>query len=70
MYQKRAKDWLKHGDFMLLNLLCLQMAFALAYWVRHGFRNPYEDLTYRNIALIMAGLDIIVTFFSEALKMF
>lgn len=68
MYQKRAKDWLKHGDFMLLNLLCLQMAFVLAYWVRHGFRNPYEDLTYRNIALIMAGLDIIVTFFFGSLK--
>lgn len=31
MYQRESKGWFKHYDFILLDLICLQMAFFLAY---------------------------------------
>ena len=39
-------------DFMLQELICFQIAFCVAYMIRHGFTNPYESLLYRNTALV------------------
>ena len=35
MYKKGSKGWLKHFDFILLDMICLQIAFLLAYVIRH-----------------------------------
>ena len=43
MYQKGAKGWLKHFDFMLLDLIVLQLSFLVAFQIRHGMVNPYAD---------------------------
>ena len=43
MYRKRAGGWLKHLDFIVLDALCLQAAFMLAYAVRMGPSSPYTD---------------------------
>ena len=34
MYRKSARGWEKHLDFMILDVLCLQAAFVIAYMVR------------------------------------
>lgn len=52
MYRKRGMGWKKHIDFMLQELICFQIAFCVAYMIRHGFTNPYESLLYRNTALV------------------
>lgn len=31
MYRKDSEGWLKHADFIVLDLLCLQISFILAY---------------------------------------
>lgn len=31
MYRKDSEGWLKHGDFIVLDMICLQLAFILAY---------------------------------------
>ena len=33
MNRKRAKGWLKHWDFILLDIICLQLCFMLSYWL-------------------------------------
>ena len=60
MYTKSTRSWLKHGDFMLLDLICLHIAFVLAYMVRQGFVNPYTNPDYLNLALIYTLVDIMV----------
>ena len=35
MYQKAKNSWIKHIDFVILDILCLQVSFFLAYLVRH-----------------------------------
>lgn len=39
MYRKDSQEWFKHIDFILLDLICLQAAFLLAY-ARKRIRVP------------------------------
>lgn len=68
MYKKGSKGWLKHFDFILLDMICLQIAFLLAYVIRHDSGSPYIVPLYRNMAIFMELLDIVVMFFYETLS--
>lgn len=68
MYRRAAKGWLKHLDFMVLDLLCLHLAFIIAYVIRHGQHNPYTDPVYRRCALLLTLIQITVIIFFETLK--
>ena len=52
MSEKHKNGWMKHGDFILLDLICMQISFTLAYWVINGFANPYENSYFQ----LQAGL--------------
>ena len=61
MYKKNTQGWLKHIDFILLDILVLQVAFILAYKIRHGMNlSPYEVDTYRYMALVFIAIDLLV----------
>jgi len=68
MYRRDAKSWLKHWDFMVLDLLVLQVAFVLAYMIRHGVQNPYASPLYANMAMFLALFDLIIIFFTEPFR--
>lgn len=65
MYKKSSSGWLKHFDFMILDLLCLQAAFVIAYMLRHGWRNPYASELYCTMAVYLVFADLAVLFFGE-----
>ena len=62
MYQKENSSWVKHADFTICDMLCLQLAFVLAYWIRNGIGQPYETELYRNVAVVMFLIQLMVTF--------
>ena len=66
MYRKRAGGWLKHLDFIVLDLLCLQAAFMLAYAVRMGPASPYGDEEYRGIGVLLLLADLVAMLLPEA----
>ncbi len=68
MYRKESQGWLKHLDFMLLDILCLHISFLLGYFIRHGFHNPYGNYIYRNMAVVLTLIEIVVMIFFESLK--
>ena len=68
MYKKGSKGWFKHGDFLVLDLICLHLAFVLAYVIRHGFINPYRIEVYRSMAIFLTMADIMIIFLFETLK--
>ena len=68
MYSRKSQSWVKHADFILLDILCLQVAFVLAYMTRHGFRNPYESQQYFNLAIIYTLIDFAVLVSNRILK--
>lgn len=66
MYRKGKSSWLKHADFVILDILCLQLAFIISYWIRHGVDVPYRDSLYGNMALVLVFIQIVVSFFFES----
>lgn len=60
MYEKKNKSWLKHLDFMILDILCLQLSFILAYQIRFGIGNPYKNKEYLNLAIVYLLIDFCV----------
>ena len=65
MYQKSPQGWLKHWDFILLDIVSLQAAFIIAYLIRSGIENPYGDFVYRSEALVFIMCQIAVFFFCQ-----
>lgn len=63
MYQKNAKGWLKHWDFILLDIITVHTAFALAFQLRHGLVNPYAQSEYHTIAIVAMLADIVAIIF-------
>lgn len=66
MYKKSAEGWLKHWDFILLDIICLQIAFIIAYFIRQGIGNPYSDPLYSSEAISLILCQIAVIFFSQS----
>lgn len=68
MYRKSSKSWFKHIDFICADLLCVQLAFLLAFWIRRAGENPYADPLYRNMAIVIELADVIIIFAFESFK--
>ena len=68
MYEKKQKGWRKHIDFILLDILCLQLAFVLAYFIRFGLENPYVNNEYRSLAGVYILIDLLVAVMFDSFK--
>ena len=68
MYRKKGRGWTKHIDFMLLDVLCMQIAFIVSYIWRFGLNNPYTDKDYRILATAFLLIDFFVEIVSDAFK--
>ena len=67
MYSKKPQGWKKHLDFILLDILCLQVAFVLAYITRHGLVSPYVNPDYREIAVVYTIVDMMVLLMNDTM---
>ena len=68
MYRKDSDGWLKHTDFIVLDMICLQLAYLLAYEIRGHAAGPYETMLYRNMAIFLELADLIVIFALDTMK--
>ncbi len=69
MYQKAKNSWIKHIDFVILDILCLQVSFFfLAYLVRHRNLNLYSNSVYGNLSIVLILIDVCMMFFLNTCK--
>ena len=68
MYQKGMQGWMKHIDFILLDMLCLNIAFAAAYLTRNGLCWPYENGDYINLIVVLTLVDFTVLIVNDTMK--
>lgn len=66
MYQKGNNGWLKHTDFVILDIICVQIAFFLSYWIREGGCFPYSQTAYGEMGVVLCLLSICISFFCES----
>lgn len=60
MYRKDTASWIKHMDFILIDIICLQLSFIIAFYLSNIGLSPYENELYRNMAIALIGIDIIL----------
>ena len=65
MYRKESEGWFKHIDFILIDMICLQVAFYLSYVLKGLGVNPYADLVYRNMAIVLEFADLAAMFYAR-----
>ena len=63
MNKKHIKGWLKHGDFIVLDILVMQLSFILGYWARYGLENPYAKEAFREQSMVLLFCQIFVILF-------
>ena len=61
MYKRSIDGWAKHWDFIVLDTICLQLAFLLAYYCRfHSFSVYSVRSAYRTSGLVLMFLSVAV----------
>lgn len=61
MYKKQQKGWLKHLDFIILDLICLVGSYALAFFLRHGdIKGLFANSVYVNTGIVLLVFDLLV----------
>ena len=60
MYKRTSQGWVKHLDFIVLDVLCLQIAFFFAYFLRQHAWNPYTNDFYRAVGILLTIFDLLV----------
>ena len=68
MYRKYNLRWLKHLDFILLDVVCLHLAFIISYIIRHGWSNPYTREGYLMISVVFTIVDFLSAISFESMK--
>ncbi len=61
MYKRRNQGWLKHLDFILWDEVALQIAFIIAFIIRHGWSLPYFISSYLHLAVALAAVDFLIS---------
>ena len=68
MYSRKTQSWVKHLDFILLDIVCLQIAFVSAYMTRHDLQSPFANVEYRNLAIIYILADFAAIVSGQTMK--
>lgn len=66
MYKKSVSRWLKHLDFMVLDIIAMELSLVTAVLLRHKVIGPMEVRVYSNIAWVLLLINIFVVFFNES----
>ena len=68
MHKKELRGWLKHIDFIVLDVVVLQICFVLSYWIWVGFENPYDTYLYRYQAILLLLCQLLTVLFTNSYK--
>ena len=65
MNRKHTKGWMKHGDFIIIDIILLQLCYVISYFLIHGISNPYASESFQELALLMTAGQLVVILFSS-----
>ena len=68
MYRKAPEGVLKHYDFVILDLVCLQISLFLSYAFSFSSLDLYGSALYRNVALFLIPGDLVILYWFRTLK--
>lgn len=66
MYKDIIKGWVKHLDFMLLDIFCLELSFIITYLLRQNIPENGMPKLYQNLMGMILVLDVCAVFFCNS----
>ena len=66
MYRRNERGWFKHLDFLMADLVALELSFAVAVLLRFGFAGPADASLYGKVAVLLVIIHCCVVFFDES----
>ncbi len=67
MYKRSIKSWVKHLDFILIDILSIELALIMGCFIRYG-NFDYTDRLYQNMVFIMLATSVITIFIFSVFK--
>ena len=61
MYNRKSRGWTKHLDFMLMDIMCLELSFVIGFFIRHRGVLELENTVYINVMVAFLFIEIIVS---------
>ncbi len=61
MYKRGRQGWLKHIDFVIIDLICLHISYIVAYMIRHGLQFPYTVSRYFNLGIVISLMALVAS---------
>ena len=59
MYRKNGKGWLKHWDFILIDIICIEVAFFASFVIRHIYGDVVNPDLYMQSGVLLLVFDLI-----------
>ena len=66
MYRRNERGWFKHLDFLMVDLVALELSFTVAVLLRFGFAGPADASLYGKVAVLLVIIHCCVVFFDES----
>lgn len=68
MYRGKKAGWIKHLDFMMLDMICMELALIAAWILYNGFGWPFDDDNYAKFGAVILLLHVCMVFFLDSYK--
>ncbi len=68
MKNKSLNSLFKHLDFIIIDFICIQIAFLLGHWIRFGIYNPYVNPKYLFEDVVFVAAQLLFVLFSTNYK--
>ena len=65
MHLKNNNTWLKHVDFIIIDLICLMISFVVAYYLKFGDFRLFNTDSWSSLFVIVSTVNLIVTFYTN-----
>ena len=68
MYTSTKGRLAKHIDFILIDIVCMEISFILAYFIRHGSFELFDNKSYRSALIVLVALNIITCYIFNSMQ--
>ncbi len=68
MYKRKTSGWSQHLDFMMLDILCLELALISGMLLHQPWQEIFHSITFWSVCLGAAVVDLLVMMLSDAYR--
>ena len=63
MHIKEKYSWIKHLDFIIIDLLCLMFSFVVAYYLKFDDFSLFQETEWLSLFVIVCAINLVITLY-------